>query len=158
MIHQGQAENLPFVFRSTRMNELEEGTKLTLDFSKIAKIGTAIKDEKNHVIPVAVQNVDTKEIILVAYTNREAMEKAFRERMLILWSTSRNTLWEKGKTSGETFDLIEARVNCEQNSLVYFVRPKRGKICHTKNKAGEPRDCYYRRIDLDSLELTNLDP
>jgi phosphoribosyl-AMP cyclohydrolase len=49
-------------------------------------------------------------------------------------------------------------VNCEQNSLLYIVRPRRGAICHTKNYKGEPRNCYYRRIDLDTLALTNLDP
>ncbi len=140
------------------MNELEEGTQLTLDFAKIAKIARNIREEKDHVIPVAVQHADTKEVILVAYTNETAMKKAFAERTLILWSTSRNTLWEKGKTSGETFDLIEARVNCEQNSLLYIVRPRRGAICHTKNKAGEPRNCYYRTIDMDTLALTNVDP
>lgn len=135
-------------------HELEENDKLTLDFAKIAKIAKTCSDA----IPVAVQNADTKEVILVAYTNELAMKKAFKERMLILWSTSRNVLWEKGKTSGETFDLLEARVNCEQNSLLYIVRPRRGGICHTKNQAGEPRNCYYRRINMDDLSLTNLDP
>lgn len=134
--------------------ELEEGNTLTLDFAKIAKITKICED----VIPVAVQHADTKEVILVAYTNERAMKKAFAERMLILWSTSRNVLWEKGKTSGETFDLLEARVNCEQNSLLYIVRPKRGAICHTNNHQGEPRNCYYRWIDMDTLQLKNLDP
>ena len=134
--------------------ELEEGNTLMLDFAKIAKIAETCKD----VIPVAVQHADTKEVILVAYTNEFAMKKAFAERTLVLWSTSRNELWEKGKTSGETFDLVEARVNCEQNSLLYRVRPRRGAICHTKNSAGTPRNCYYRKIDLASGKLVNLDP
>jgi phosphoribosyl-AMP cyclohydrolase len=56
------------------------------------------------------------------------------------------------------FDLLEVRVNCEQNSLVYRVRPRRGDICHTKNKAGAPRNCYYRRLNLETGELENLDP
>ncbi len=136
------------------MKELEEGTALTLDFAKIAKIAEKCKDS----IPVAVQQADTHEVILVAYTNEVAMRKAFAERTLILWSTSRNELWEKGKTSGETFDLLEARVNCEQNSLLYIVRPRRSGICHTKNRQGAPRNCYYRRINFDMLTLENLDP
>ncbi len=136
------------------MKELEEGNRLTLDFAKIAKITENCKE----CIPVAVQHADTQEIILVAYTNERAMRKAFATRTLILWSTSRNELWEKGKTSGESFDLIEARVNCEQNSLLYIVRPRRGGICHTKNIQGAPRNCYYRRINLDTLGLENLDP
>ena len=136
------------------MKELEEGTTLTLDFTKIAKIAARCPD----VIPVAVQNADTREIILVAYTNEVAMKKAIAERTAIFWSTSRNELWEKGKTSGETFDLLEVRVNCEQNSLVYIVRPRRGGICHTKNASGAPRNCYYRKIDFATGTLVNLDP
>jgi len=134
--------------------ELEEGTVLMLDFAKIAKIAENCKDA----IPVAVQHADTREVILVAYTNELAMRQSFTTRTLTLWSTSRNELWVKGKSSGETFELLEARVNCEQNSLLYIVRPRRGAICHTRNRRGEPRDCFYRRIDLDTLELENLDP
>ncbi len=136
------------------MKPLEEGTELTLDFAKLAKVAARCPD----VIPVAVQHADTREVILVAYTNERAMRLTLETRTLVLWSTSRNELWEKGKTSGETFEVIEARVNCEQNSLVYIVRPRRGAICHTKNARGEPRNCYYRRIDFDSLRLVNLDP
>ena len=136
------------------MNLLEEGTTLTLDFGKLAKVAARCPD----VIPVAVQHADTHELILVAYTNEKAMRQTFATRTLVLWSTSRNELWEKGKSSGETFEVLEARVNCEQNSLLYLVRPRRGAICHTKNARGEPRNCYYRRIDPDTLALENLDP
>ena len=69
-----------------------------------------------------------------------------------------NELWEKGKTSGETFDLVEVRVNCEQNSLLYRVRPRRGGICHTKNRKGEPRNCFYRKLNLGTGKLENTDP
>jgi len=134
--------------------ELEEGNLLQLDFSKIAKIAETSPD----VIPVAVQHADTGEIILVAYTNEFAMKTSFKKRTLVLWSTSRKELWEKGATSGETFELLDAFVNCEQNSLVYKVRPKRGNICHTNNKQGNPRNCYYRSINLSSMELENIDP
>jgi len=137
-----------------RVNIIEEGTALKLDFAKVAKAAAKCPD----IVPVAVQHADTGEVVLVAYTNERALRKAFAERTLVLWSTSRNELWEKGKTSGETFDLIEAFVNCEQNSLLYRVRPRRGGICHTKNRAGVPRNCYYRRIDLDTLALENRDP
>ncbi len=134
--------------------EREEGLGLQLDFDKIAKIATGCSG----VIPVAVQHADTHEVILVAYTNEQAFRASLAQRSLILWSTSRNTLWEKGATSGESFDLVEARVNCEQNSLVYRVRPRRGNICHTRNRSGVPRNCYYRRINMDTLALENLDP
>jgi phosphoribosyl-AMP cyclohydrolase len=131
-------------------NELEEGTTFTLDFTKLDAVGG--------VIPCAVQDIDTHEVILVAYVNAAALQRAVETRSAVFWSTSRDELWEKGATSGESFDLLEVRVNCEQNSLLYLVRPRRGGICHTKNEAGEPRNCYYRRLDPDTMALVNLDP
>ena len=136
------------------MKELEEGSALRLDFHKLEKATSACPD----ILPVAVQNIDTGEVILVAYANERALRTAVETRTAVFWSTSRNELWEKGKTSGETFELVEVRVNCEQNSLLYRVRPRRGDICHTKNAAGEPRNCFYRRLDFASGELENLDP
>ncbi len=136
------------------MGQLEETNQLQLDFTKLAKVAATGAD----VLPVAVQNADTREVILVAYANKLALDESIRRRTAIFWSTSRNELWIKGATSGETFDLLEVRVNCEQNSLVYIVRPRRGGICHTKNQAGQPRNCYYRRIDFDTGALVNLDP
>jgi phosphoribosyl-AMP cyclohydrolase len=134
--------------------QLEEGQKLELDWNKLEKAVAGTKG----IIPVAVQNADTKEVILVAYINKLAFEESLKRKMLVLWSSSRQELWIKGLTSGETFELLEARVNCEQNSLLFIVRPNRGGICHTKNKDGQPRDCYYRKINLETLELENLDP
>lgn len=132
---------------------LEEGDALKLDYDKLAKAAHC-----GGVLPVAVQHADTNEVILLAYTNRAALDATLASRSLVLWSTSRNELWEKGKTSGETFDVVEVRVNCEQNSLLYRVRPRRGAICHTRNRDGRPRNCFYRRLDLDSGRLVHLDP
>lgn len=136
------------------MNEIEEGKRLHLDFSKLSN---AVELSPG-VLPVAVQNVDTQEVILLAYANEQALKASVETRTAVFWSTSRNELWEKGKTSGETFELIAVYVNCEQNSLLYQVRPRRGGICHTKNRKGEPRNCFYRRLDLETGELSNEDP
>jgi len=136
------------------LNQIEEGLELKLDFTKLARVAAASAG----VLPVAIQHADTGEVILLAYTNAEAFQLAMQARRLILWSTSRNELWEKGKTSGETFDLVEARVNCEQNSLLYRVRPRRSAICHTRNRNDQPRNCFYRRICPATLALENIDP
>ena len=134
--------------------ELEEGLELALDWNKLEK---AVEGTKG-IIPVAVQNADTREVILVAYINRQAFEESLKRRMLVLWSSSRQELWVKGLTSGETFELLEAYVNCEQNSLLFIVRPNRGGICYTRNRKGEPRNCYYRKIDLENpAQLSNID-
>ncbi len=136
------------------MNKLEEGRELMLDFHKLA----AATGGKAEILPVAVQHADTGKVILLAYTNQVAFREALKQRRAIFWSTSRNELWEKGKQSGETFELVAVYVNCEQNSLLYQVRPHRDNICHTRNQKGKPRDCFYRRLDLDNMKLENLDP
>ena len=135
-------------------SRLEEGTELQLDFGKMQRAAA----QSPEVIPVAVQNADTKEIVLVAYTNREAFQQSLRTRVATFWSTSRNELWIKGEESGNSFELVEVRVNCEQNSLVYVVRPKGEGICHTSNSDGRARNCYYRRLNMDSGVLENMDP
>jgi phosphoribosyl-AMP cyclohydrolase len=133
---------------------LTEGARLQLDFKKLARVVANCPG----VAPVVVQDAASGAVILLAYTNRRALRLALRRRRLILWSTSRNELWEKGKTSGATFELVAAFVNCEQNSLLYRVRPRRGGICHTRNRQGAPRTCFYRRIDPATLALENIDP
>ena len=130
--------------------QLEEGNDLRLDFDKL--------NATTGVIPVAVQHADSGEVILVAYANQQALDHSLDTRTATFWSTSRNELWIKGAESGNTYELLEVRVNCEQNSLLYRVRPKAGGICHTRNAAGEARDCYYRRLDFDTRQLENLNP
>jgi phosphoribosyl-AMP cyclohydrolase len=106
------------------------------------------------VIPVAIQNYETNEVILVAYTNEQAFLESIRLKRLVLWSTSRNELWHKGKTSGNEFELMEIYVNCEQNSLVYKVKPLNGNICHTSFN-GVANNCFYRKLDMETMKLIN---
>lgn len=131
------------------MGYIEETEELKLDFHKIKSMS------EQDVIPVAVQNADTDEVILVAYTNEQAMLESIRLHRLVLWSTSRNELWHKGKTSGNEFELTDIFVNCEQNSLVYKVRPLNGNICHTSYN-GVANNCFYRKLDMENLKLINL--
>jgi phosphoribosyl-AMP cyclohydrolase len=129
---------------------IEETEEFLPDFYKINSI--------NGVIPVAVQNIETNEVILIAYTNQKAFAESLKTGLATFWSTSRNELWVKGATSGQYFNLVEVYVNCEQNSLVYKVKPRKGGICHTKNKAGKPRNCFYRRLDPETMKLENINP
>lgn len=132
------------------MGMIEETDKLMLDWNKISGISGG-----NKVIPVAVQNSITKEVILIAYTNEEAFLETVKKKKLVLWSTSRNKLWFKGAESGNTFTVDRIFVNCEQNSLVYRVTPDKGNICHTSYK-GVPNNCYYRELDMNTMKLINL--
>ena len=132
------------------MSMIEETDELMLDFDKIAKIAP-----DSRVIPVAVQNMDTKEVILIAYVNELALKESIKQRKVILWSTSRGKLWFKGAESGNTFTLHHIFVNCEQNSLVFQATPDKGGICHTSYN-GRPNNCYYRELDMETGKLINL--
>jgi phosphoribosyl-AMP cyclohydrolase len=130
---------------------LEEGSTLSLDFTKLKKVADCGAD----VMPAVAQDVDTGEVLILGYANQLALDTARAEGMATFWSTSRNELWIKGKTSGDYLEIVEIRVNCEQNSLLYLVRPKGKGACHTKDSSGTARSgCYYRRLLPDgSLEF-----
>jgi phosphoribosyl-AMP cyclohydrolase len=129
---------------------LEEGNDLLIDFDKLGQVahcGEAF-------VPVAVQDIDSKEVLFVAYINEMALRYALEHGVATFWSTSRDELWVKGATSGDTLQLVEVRVNCEQNSLLYLVRLLGEGACHTKCADGTSRrSCYYRRIRDGKLEL-----
>ena len=131
-------------------NELEEGRALTLDWDKLAKLGA----RGQRVVPVVLQHADTGDVLFVGYANDQALRESLARRQAVLWSTSRDELWHKGATSGDWLDLVEVRVNCEQNSLLYRVRPRAGGACHTRDASGNTRPaCYYRRIRADGSGL-----
>ena len=132
------------------MNELEEGLALTLDFAKMVKIAATGAE----VVPVVLQDADSNEVLFVGYANELALQETFARGSAVLWSTSRNELWHKGATSGDTLDLVDVQVNCEQNSLLYRVRPRTGGVCHTKDFNNEARSTCYYRIAADASTLT----
>jgi phosphoribosyl-AMP cyclohydrolase len=125
------------------VSELEEGSQLALDFGKLAAVAAG----GVQVVPVALQDADSGDVLFIGYANDEAVEASLRERIAVLWSTSRNELWRKGATSGDVLALAEIRVNCEQNSLLYLVRRTTGGACHTLLPSGSARPgCFYRTL------------
>ncbi len=127
---------------------LEEGQELDLDFDKLKKV--ALADAA--VVPVAVQDVDSKDVLIIAYANEAALAHTLEHGVAAFWSTSRNELWVKGATSGDTLEVVEVRVNCEQNSLLYMVKLLGTGACHTKDGDGQTRaSCYYRRLQDGQL-------
>ena len=124
-------------------HELENGTTLALDFTKLAKVADCGED----VVPAVAQDVESGEVLIVGYANQLALDTALKEQKATFWSTSRKELWIKGLTSGNYLELVEACVNCEQNSILYRVKQVGTGACHTKDDAGHARHgCYYRTI------------
>lgn len=117
-----------------------------LDWTKLRSVGS-ITDE---VLPVAVQDVDTGAVVMVAYANRRAFLASMQHGQAVFWSTSKNELHHKGSSSGDFLNLVEVRVNCEANSLLYRVRLRGAGACHVKDEAGTAHRSYFFR-DLAEL-------
>ncbi|MCH2155307.1 MAG: phosphoribosyl-AMP cyclohydrolase [Opitutales bacterium] len=133
-------------------HEREEDSTLELDFSKLKKVAECGQD----LIPAVAQNASTGEVLMVGYANETALNYTRESGLATFWSSSRNELWIKGKTSGDSLHIEDIRVNCEQNSILYLVRPQGKGTCHTKDETGTSRSgCYYRRI-TDDGSLSHL--
>lgn len=91
-------------------------------------------------IPVVVQDAKTKEILMQAYANREAVELTLTTRKATYWSRSRSELWIKGETSGHTQKVIFVTTDCDYDSLLYVVE-QTGPACHT----GE-YSCFFNKL------------
>ena len=72
-----------------------------------------------NIIPAVAQDAESGEVLIVGYINELALNTAQKEGMATFWSTSRNELWVKGKTSGDYLEIVDICVNCEQNSILY---------------------------------------
>ncbi len=128
--------------------QLEEGSELLLDFHKLEKVAAT----REAVLPVAVQDAESGQVIMIAYANRQALDYTLEHGIAAFWSTSRDELWVKGATSGDTLQIVEVRVNCEQNSLLYHVKVLGHGACHTRGPDGDTRrTCFYRRIEDGQL-------
>jgi len=101
-------------------------------------------------VPVVTQDARTRDVLILAFVNRQAFDETRSSGYATYWSRSRNELWKKGLTSGDMLKVEEIRINCEQNSLVFLVTPQGKGACHAKQRDGSPyKTCYYRRIRGD---------
>lgn len=91
-------------------------------------------------VPVIVQDVNTLEVLMLAYMNEEALSRTLDTKEMTYFSRSRQELWKKGETSGHVQFLEELRYDCDQDTLLAKVRQV-GAACHTGN-----RSCFYRTM------------
>ncbi|MCG2829154.1 phosphoribosyl-AMP cyclohydrolase [Methanothermobacter sp. K4] len=98
------------------------------------------------IIAVA-QDQRTGEVLMVAYMNREALERTLETGLAHYWSTSRGKLWLKGESSGHLQRVREVLVDCDADAVVLKVEQE-GGACHTGY-----RSCFYRSIDGDELRV-----
>ena len=100
-----------------------------------------IRFDNNGLVPAIVQDVDTKEVLMLAYMNAESLQLTLERGQTYFWSRSRAELWHKGETSGNIQKVIEVFVDCDADTLLVYVKPE-GPACHT----GE-QTCFYRQME-----------
>ena len=98
--------------------------------------------QKSDLIPVIIQNADTLQVLMLGYTNREAVERTLSTRTAWFCSRSRRKLWNKGETSGNFLHVLEIRTDCDTDTLLYLCRPD-GPTCHTGSES-----CFFREIAI----------
>ena len=109
---------------------------IDLDFSKF-----------NGLLPAVVQDVDSGDVLMVGFMNKEAWENTLATGMATFFSRSRQELWVKGKTSGNVQKVKEIRIDCDNDTVLLKVEQVGGAACHKGFKS-----CFYRKIDGDRLE------
>jgi phosphoribosyl-AMP cyclohydrolase len=96
--------------------------------------------QKSELIPVIIQDVDTKEILMLGFTNREAVDLTLQTKTAWFWSRSRSQLWNKGESSGHFLHVKKIFTDCDTDTLLYLCKPD-GPTCHTGKQS-----CFFEEI------------
>lgn len=119
--------------RDNLIKEIEK-KEIDLDFINNLKF-----DEKG-LIPAIVQEVETKEVLMLAYMNKESIKKTLKEKKACYFSRSRKELWTKGETSGNTQDVVGLYFDCDKDTILILVKQK-GVACHTGSYS-----CFFNEV------------
>ncbi|PKN89992.1 MAG: phosphoribosyl-AMP cyclohydrolase [Chloroflexi bacterium HGW-Chloroflexi-4] len=103
------------------------------------------KFNEQGLIPAIVQDADSKEALMLAWMNAEALKLTLETGQVTFWSRSRSELWRKGATSGNTLELVELRLDCDEDAILVLVHPA-GPACHTGATS-----CFFRPLTIDTL-------
>jgi phosphoribosyl-AMP cyclohydrolase len=112
----------------------------------------AVSFDDRGLVPAVVQQHDTGEVLMVAWMDHASLQRTVEGGETVFWSRSRQELWHKGATSGDTQRVVEVRVDCDGDTLLVLVDQHGHGACHT----GE-RSCFGRRLD-DGPQLAAAPP
>ncbi|MDQ7032897.1 MAG: phosphoribosyl-AMP cyclohydrolase [Desulfonauticus sp.] len=105
--------------------------------------------QKSSLLPAIVQDYKTKEVLMLAYVNKEAWEKTLATGDAHYFSRSRQKIWHKGETSGHVQKIKEIRIDCDLDTILYIVEQVGGASCHEGYES-----CFYRRfLDNGDVEI-----
>lgn len=97
--------------------------------------------DENGLLPAVVQDSASGRVLMVGWVNREALQRTIESSFVHFWSRSRQKLWRKGETSGNSLRLLEAWRDCDDDTLLFKVEAL-GPTCHTGEES-----CFYRRLE-----------
>ena len=100
-----------------------------------------LKFNEHGLIPVIAQDAESREVLMLAYANIEAIERTIETGFAHYFSRSRKKIWMKGETSGNFQRVLEVRIDCDGDAVLYIVK-QQGSACHTGNFS-----CFYRRLE-----------
>jgi phosphoribosyl-ATP pyrophosphohydrolase/phosphoribosyl-AMP cyclohydrolase len=101
----------------------------------------ALTYDERGLLPAVVQDADSKQVLMLAWVDEEALRRTLDSGTTWFWSRSRKEYWNKGATSGNTQRVIDVRYDCDSDSVLMLVQPE-GPACHT----GET-SCFYRSLN-----------
>jgi phosphoribosyl-AMP cyclohydrolase len=99
-------------------------------------------------LPAIVQDYETKEILMLAYMNKQSWLQTIETKKATFWSRSRNQLWVKGETSGNVQLVKEIRIDCDNDAILLMVEQIGGAACHTGYAS-----CFHNRLSGGKLEV-----
>ena len=107
----------------------------------LTKLLANFKDDQQ-LLPAIVQDANSKEVLMLAWVNKEALEKTISTKQATFWSRSRKEIWVKGQTSGNKQEVLSIKFDCDSDVFLFLVH-SHGPACHT----GE-NSCFYSEIIL----------
>lgn len=111
-----------------------------MDIEKDALTPADVTFNADGLIPCIVQDASSREVLMMAWMNEEALQRTLDQKTTWFWSRSRQKFWHKGEESGNTQQLVELRYDCDADCLLALVNPK-GPACHTGATS-----CFYRKF------------
>lgn len=109
-----------------------------------------VKYSDNGLVTAIAQDHQTNEILMVAYMNEQTLRRTLESGTMTYWSRSRQKVWVKGESSGNTQDVKEVRIDCDGDAILFKVEQKGGAACHTGH-----RSCFYRKLEDGTLVETD---
>ena len=107
----------------------------------------SVRFDAQGLVTAVVQDAESLEVLMVAWMNREALDRTVELGQAVFWSRSRQEIWHKGATSGNFMDVKEILVDCDGDTLVLMARPH-GPACHTGAQT-----CFFKRMVSESEQM-----